>query len=105
MSVGLPFPVAVLLLFELQRGRIGDAESPLPKLIEGYSDHKGTRESNLAAGERRAKAAASALVKQGAPGPRMWIVSYGSDRPICTEKTDACAAKNRRVHFKIKKLQ
>jgi len=74
-------------------------------LIEGHSDHKGTRESNLAAGERRAKAAASALVKQGVPGARMWIVSYGSDRPVCVEKTDACAAKNRRVHFKIKKLK
>jgi outer membrane protein OmpA-like peptidoglycan-associated protein len=32
-------------------------------------------------------------------------VSYGSDRPVCADKTDACAAKNRRVHFKIKKLQ
>jgi peptidoglycan-associated lipoprotein len=72
-------------------------------LIEGHSDHKGTRESNLAAGEQRAKAAASALVKQGVPGPRLWIVSYGSDRPICAEKTDACAAKNRRVHFRVKK--
>jgi peptidoglycan-associated lipoprotein len=73
-------------------------------LIEGHSDHKGTRESNLAAGEQRAKAAASALVKQGVPGQRMWIVSYGSDRPVCAEKTDACAAKNRRVHFRVKKL-
>jgi outer membrane protein OmpA-like peptidoglycan-associated protein len=74
-------------------------------LVEGHSDSKGTRASNLEAGERRAKAAASALVKQGAPGPRLWIVSYGSDRPVCAEKTDACAAKNRRVHFKVKKLQ
>jgi peptidoglycan-associated lipoprotein len=74
-------------------------------LIEGHSDSKGTRESNRAAGEQRAMAAANALVKQGVPGTRMWTVSYGSDRPVCTEKTDACAAKNRRVHFKIKRLQ
>jgi peptidoglycan-associated lipoprotein len=73
-------------------------------LIEGHSDHQGSRESNLAAGERRARAAASALVQQGVPGPLLWIVSYGSDRPICAEKTDACAAKNRRVHFRIKKV-
>lgn len=72
-------------------------------LVEGHSDYKGTRESNLAAGERRAKAAASALVKQGAPGTRLWIMSYGLDRPMCDEKTDACAAKNRRVHFRVKK--
>jgi len=73
-------------------------------LIEGHSDYKGTRESNVAAGEQRAKAAASALVKQGVPGPRLWIVSYGSERPVCAEKTDTCAAKNRRVHFRVKKL-
>jgi outer membrane protein OmpA-like peptidoglycan-associated protein len=74
-------------------------------LIEGHSDQKGTREGSQAAGEQRALAAANALIKQGVPGTRMWTVSYGSDRPICAEKTDACAAKNRRVHFKIKKLQ
>jgi peptidoglycan-associated lipoprotein len=74
-------------------------------LIEGHSDQKGTRESNRVAGEQRAMAAANALVKQGVPGTRMWTVSLGSERPVCTEKTDACAAKNRRVHFKIKKLQ
>jgi peptidoglycan-associated lipoprotein len=73
-------------------------------LIEGHSDHKGTPERNRAAGEQRATAVANALVKQGVPGTRMWTVSYGSERPVCTEKTDACAAKNRRVHFKIKKL-
>jgi len=74
-------------------------------LIEGHSDHKGTRESSRTAGEQRAMAAANALVKQGVPGTRMWTVSHGSERPVCAEKTDACAAKNRRVHFKIKKLQ
>ena len=74
-------------------------------LIEGHSDSKGTLESNRAAGEQRAMAAANALVKQGVPGTRMWTVSHGSERPVCAEKTDTCAAKNRRVHFKIKKLQ
>jgi peptidoglycan-associated lipoprotein len=71
-------------------------------LIEGYSDYKGTRESSRASGEQRAMAAANALVKQGVPGTRMWTVSYGSDRPVCAEKSDACAAKNRRVHFRVK---
>jgi peptidoglycan-associated lipoprotein len=72
-------------------------------LIEGHTDNKGTRESNLAIAERRAKAAASALVKDGVPGTRMWTVSHGSDRPVCAEKTEACAAKNRRVHFRVMK--
>ena len=74
-------------------------------LIEGHSDHKATPESSRAAGEQRAIAAANALIKQGVPGTRMWTVSYGSDRPVCAEKTDACAPKNRRVHFRIKTLQ
>jgi peptidoglycan-associated lipoprotein len=74
-------------------------------LIEGHSDQNGTRESTRVAGEQRATAAANALVKQSVPGTRMWTVSYGSERPVCTEKNDACAAKNRRVHFKIKTLQ
>jgi outer membrane protein OmpA-like peptidoglycan-associated protein len=72
-------------------------------LIEGHTDYKGTRQSNLAMAEQRAKAAASALVKQGVPGTRLWTVSHGSDRPVCAKKTDACAAKNRRVHFRVKK--
>jgi len=72
-------------------------------LIEGHNDYKGTRESNLAMGERRARAAASALVKGGVPGTRLWTVSYGSDRQVCAEKTEACAAKNRRVHFRVMK--
>ncbi len=72
-------------------------------LIEGHSDQKGTRESNREAGERRATAAANVLVKAGVPGTRLWTVSHGSERSVCAEKTDACAAKNRRVHFRTQK--
>ena len=72
-------------------------------LIEGHTDYKGTRESNLAMGDRRAKAAATFLLKEGVTDTRLWTVSHGSDRPVCDEKTDACAAKNRRVHFRVKK--
>jgi outer membrane protein OmpA-like peptidoglycan-associated protein len=45
------------------------------------------------------------LLKEGVPDTRLWTVSHGSDRPICSEKTDACAAKNRRAHFRVKKQQ
>ena len=72
-------------------------------LVEGHSDYKGTREANLAMSERRAKAAVSFLLKEGVPDTRLWTVSLGSDHPVCSEKTDACAAKNRRVHFRVKK--
>ena len=54
-------------------------------------------------GERRATAVVSLLLKEGVAETRLWTVSYGSDRPVCLEKTEACAAKNRRVHFRMKK--
>jgi peptidoglycan-associated lipoprotein len=72
-------------------------------LVEGHTDYKGTREANLAMSERRAKAAVSFLLKEGVPDTRLWTVSLGSDHPVCAEKTEACAAKNRRVHFRVKK--
>jgi peptidoglycan-associated lipoprotein len=72
-------------------------------LIEGHTDYKGTREGNLAMAERRAKAVESALVKDGVAGERLFTLSHGSDKPVCAEKTNACAAKNRRVHFRVKK--
>jgi peptidoglycan-associated lipoprotein len=72
-------------------------------LIEGHTDYKGTREGNVAMGERRAKAAERGLVKDGVPAERLFTLSYGSEKPVCAEKTDACAAKNRRVHFRVRK--
>ncbi len=72
-------------------------------LVEGHTDYKGDREGNLAMGERRAKAAGNLLLEEGVPATRLWTVSRGSDQPVCPEKTDACAAKNRRVHFRVKK--
>ena len=73
-------------------------------LIEGHTDYKGSREGNVAIGERRANAVASFLLKRGIPDTRLRTMSYGSDRPVCAERTDACAAQNRRVHFRVKPL-
>jgi peptidoglycan-associated lipoprotein len=71
-------------------------------LIEGHCDERGTNEYNLALGDRRAKAAMNYLVAQGISADRMTIVSYGEERPVCTEKTEACWAKNRRDQFMVK---
>jgi peptidoglycan-associated lipoprotein len=104
------------VLFDANRGELGRhgteimrnnarwlIENPgLLVLIEGHSDYKGNREGNMAAGERRAKAAMDFLTKAGVSASRIQIVSYGSDRPVCSEKTEACAAKSRRVHFLVK---
>ena len=71
-------------------------------LVEGHCDERGTNEYNLALGERRAKAAMNYLVAQGVQANRITIISYGEERPVCSEHTEACWAKNRRAHFLVK---
>ena len=71
-------------------------------LIEGHCDERGTNEYNLALGERRAKATMNYLVSQGIQANRITIISYGEERPVCTEHTEACWAKNRRASFLVK---
>jgi len=71
-------------------------------LIEGHTDERGTIEYNLALGERRAKSAMNYLVAQGIDASRFTLISYGKERPVCTEKTEACWAKNRRDMFLTK---
>jgi peptidoglycan-associated lipoprotein len=68
-------------------------------LIEGHCDERGTNEYNLALGERRAKSTMNYLVSQGVQAARITIISYGEERPLCTEHTEACWARNRRAHF------
>jgi peptidoglycan-associated lipoprotein len=68
-------------------------------LIEGHCDERGTIEYNLALGERRAKSAMNYLVAQGIDASRFTLISYGKERPVCTEKTEACWAKNRFDRF------
>jgi peptidoglycan-associated lipoprotein len=71
-------------------------------LIEGHCDERGTNEYNLALGERRAKATMNYLVSQGIQANRITIISYGEERPVCAEHTEACWAKNRRAGFLVK---
>jgi peptidoglycan-associated lipoprotein len=72
-------------------------------LIEGHCDERGTNEYNLALGERRAKAALNYLTSRGVRASRMTIISYGEERPLCTEHGEACWSKNRRAHFLVKR--
>jgi peptidoglycan-associated lipoprotein len=64
--------------------------------VEGHCDERGTREYNLALGARRANAVKEYLVSQGVSAARLETVSYGKERPICTESNEACWAQNRR---------
>jgi peptidoglycan-associated lipoprotein len=67
--------------------------------IEGHCDERGSEEYNLGLGDRRANTVKEFLIKQGIPGNRISIVSYGEERPICRDETEACYTKNRRAHF------
>jgi len=71
-------------------------------LIEGHADERGTNEYNLVLGERRAKTTVDYLVSHGVQGSRITVISYGEERPVCKERTEACWAKNRRAHFLVK---
>ena len=70
-------------------------------LIEGQCDERGTVEYNLALGDRRARAAMNYLVSLGVRAGRISTVSYGKERPVCTEHTEACWALNRRAHILV----
>jgi len=69
--------------------------------IEGHCDDRGTNEYNLALGDRRAKAVKDYLVSLGVPAARLQTISYGEEKPLCTEQTEECWAKNRRAHFVV----
>ena len=64
--------------------------------VEGHADERGTREYNLALGARRANAVKEFLVAQGVAAGRLETVSYGKERPICTESGEDCWSQNRR---------
>ncbi len=65
-------------------------------VIEGHCDERGTREYNLALGARRAQATKDYLVSLGVNAARLDTISYGKERPVCSESNEACWAMNRR---------
>ncbi len=68
-------------------------------VIEGHCDERGSAEYNLGLGDRRASAAKEFLQGLGVPADRLKTISYGKERPQCTEQDETCWQKNRRVHF------
>ena len=68
-------------------------------VVEGHCDERGSAEYNLGLGDRRASSAKDFLVGLGVPADRLKTISYGKERPQCTESNESCWQKNRRVHF------
>jgi peptidoglycan-associated lipoprotein len=71
-------------------------------LIEGHCDERGTAEYNLALGERRAKSAMNYLVSNGIEAGRITTISYGKERPVCSEHAETCWSRNRNDTFLTK---
>ena len=71
-------------------------------LVEGHCDDRGTTEYNRALGQKRAKSVRDYYVRLGVPESVIGTISYGEEKPLCTEANDACWLSNRRAETKIR---
>lgn len=79
--------------------RIFAADPNFTVVIEGNCDERGSAEYNLGLGDRRATSAKEFLVQLGVPAERINTISYGKDRPVCTDANEACYQRNRHDHL------
>jgi peptidoglycan-associated lipoprotein len=79
--------------------RIFAADPNFSVVIEGHCDERGSPEYNLGLGDRRATSAKDFLVGLGVPESRIRIISYGNERPVCTEASEDCYQRNRHAHL------
>ncbi len=77
------------------------SNSTVKVLIGGYCDERGSNEYNLTLGQSRANSVKQALVQAGIAENRLRVVSYGKEKPFCTESTEECWQQNRRAGFTI----
>ncbi|AKC79106.1 MULTISPECIES: peptidoglycan-associated lipoprotein Pal [Xanthomonas] len=67
--------------------------------LQGNADERGSREYNMGLGERRGNAVSSSLQAAGGSASQLTVVSYGEERPVCTETSESCWSQNRRVEI------
>jgi peptidoglycan-associated lipoprotein len=67
--------------------------------VEGHCDERGSAEYNLGLGDRRSTSVKEFLTQIGVPADRVKTISYGKEKPFCTEANEDCYSKNRRAHF------
>ncbi|MFH1038694.1 MAG: OmpA family protein [PVC group bacterium] len=118
-AFGEPRPEDALVLqdihFDFDKSEIRNSEKPLLDpintwllehpgallMIEGHCDDRGTLEYNLALGERRALSIRTYLTGLGTNPERLHTISYGEEKPLCTEAVEECWLRNRRGHFLV----
>jgi peptidoglycan-associated lipoprotein len=79
--------------------RIFASDPNFSVVIEGHCDERGSAEYNLGLGDRRASSAKDFLVGLGLPTDRIRTISYGKERPVCTDTSEICYQRNRRAHL------
>jgi peptidoglycan-associated lipoprotein len=79
--------------------RIFGQDSRFTVVIEGNCDERGSAEYNLGLGDRRATSLKDFYVQQGLPADRIKTISYGKEKPVCTDANEACYQKNRHDHM------
>ncbi len=80
------------------------ADHPELKIvIEGHCDERGSDEYNLALGDSRAQAVKSELVKLGVKPDQIKLISYGKEKPFCSDENEECWRQNRRAHFALER--
>jgi peptidoglycan-associated lipoprotein len=79
--------------------RIFAQDSSFTVVIEGNCDERGSAEYNLGLGDRRATSLKEYLVQQGLPADRIKTISYGKEKPVCTDTNEACYQRNRHDHI------
>lgn len=70
-------------------------------LIAGHCDERGSEEYNIALGESRAESLRKALVAEGVPSDRLRVISYGKEKPFCSDSDEQCWQQNRRDHLTL----
>jgi peptidoglycan-associated lipoprotein len=79
--------------------RIFASDPTFSVVVEGHCDERGSAEYNLGLGDRRASSAKDFLVGLGLPTDRIRTISYGKERPVCTDANEGCYQRNRRAHL------
>ena len=79
--------------------RIFASDPTFSVVIEGHCDERGSAEYNLGLGDRRASSTKDFLVGLGLPTDRIRTISYGKERPVCTDANEGCYQRNRRAHL------
>ncbi len=79
------------------------ADASIDVEVTGNCDERGTVAYNLALGQKRAKEVRDYYILLGVDGGRIATISYGKEKPLCTESTEACWARNRRAEFKVER--